>query len=110
LQRRRNSGIDIDIKLAAYGSATMATEQLLLRLPDHLARRFKQVVPARQRSAFVRQLLEQALPAADSDNDPLYLAALAAEQDTKLGEEMAEWEAATINDGLTEAPPSKRPV
>jgi hypothetical protein len=86
----------------------MPTEQLLLRLPDRLARRFKQVVPARQRSAFVQQLLERALPAADSDNDPLYLAALAVEQDTALGEEMAEWEAATINDGLTGAPPFDR--
>jgi predicted transcriptional regulator len=88
----------------------MSTEQLLLRLPNDLVRRFKQIVPARQRSAFVRQLLEQALPSADSDHDPLYLAALAVEQDMALGEEMAEWEAATINDGLTEAPPSKRPI
>jgi hypothetical protein len=86
----------------------MATEQLLLRLPENLVRRFKQNVPARERSAFVRQLLEQALPPADSDDDPLYLAALAVEQDTPLGEEMAEWEAATIDDGLTEALPSKR--
>jgi hypothetical protein len=86
----------------------MATEQLLLRLPHDLVRRFKQNVPARERSVFVRQLLEQALPPADSDNDPLYLAALAVEQDTALGEEMAGWEAATIDDGLTEALPSKR--
>lgn len=40
----------------------MPTEQLLLRLPDDLVRRFKPIVPARERSAFVRQLLEQALP------------------------------------------------
>ena len=80
----------------------MATEQLLLRLPDDLLKRFKQVVPPRQRSAFVRQLLEQALPSINSDNDPLYLAALAVEQDAALNEEMAEWETATIEDGLTE--------
>lgn len=80
----------------------MATEQLLLRLPEDLVRRFKENVPARERSAFVRQLLEQALPSADGDNDPLYLAALAVEQDTALNDEMAEWEAATIGDGLTE--------
>jgi hypothetical protein len=72
------------IKPAAYGNATMATEQLLLRLPDNLVRRFKQIVPARERSAFVRQLLEQVLPSADSDSDPLYLAALAVEQDKTL--------------------------
>jgi hypothetical protein len=86
----------------------MPTEQLLLRLPDDLIRRFKQVVPVRERSAFVRQLLEQALSPADGDNDPLYLAALAVEQDTALGEEMAEWEAATIDDGLVAMPRRKR--
>ncbi len=81
----------------------MPTEQLLLRLPDDLVRRFKRNVPARERSAFVKQLLEQALPSADGDDDPLYLAALAVEQDAALGAEMAEWEAATSVDGLTEA-------
>jgi metal-responsive CopG/Arc/MetJ family transcriptional regulator len=86
----------------------MATEQLLLRLPDDLVRRFKQAVPARERSAFVRQLLEHALPPAEGDNDPLFLAALAVEQDTALGEEMAEWEAATIGDGLTDTPVADR--
>lgn len=85
----------------------MPTEQVLLRLPDDLVRRFKQVVPARERSAYVRQLLEQSLPSVDSDNDPLFLAALAVEQDTGLREEMAKWEAATVGDGLTEPPPGK---
>jgi hypothetical protein len=99
LLSHRNSDIDIDIKFAVR---IMPTEQLLLRLPDDLVRRFKHNVPARERSAFVRQLLEQALPSADSDNDPLYLAALAVEQDTALGAEMAEWESATIGDGLAE--------
>lgn len=83
----------------------MPTEQLLLRLPDDLVRRFKRIVPARERSAFVSRLLEQALPSDDGDSDPLYLAALAVEQDTALGEEMAAWEAETVNDGLTEVPP-----
>jgi hypothetical protein len=92
LKRRGGFAIDIDIKPATCGNVAMPTEQLLLRLPDDLVRRFKQIVPARERSAFVRQLLEQALNSADSDNDPLYLAGLAVEQDTALGEEMAEWE------------------
>jgi len=86
----------------------MPTEQLLLRLPEDLVRRFKQIVPARERSAYVRQLLEQALPSVDSDNDPLYLAALAVEQDTALSQEMAEWEACTIDDGLTEGLSAER--
>jgi hypothetical protein len=78
----------------------MATEQLLLRLPDDLVRRFKRSVPSRRRSAFVQQLLEQALPPVQGDDDPLYLAALAVERDARLAGEMSEWEAATIGDGL----------
>lgn len=83
----------------------MATEQLLLRLPEDLLRKFRRAVPERQRSAFVRTLLEQALAAdPDEDSDPLYLAALAVEQDSRLNAEMAEWQDATVGDGLEEAP------
>lgn len=78
----------------------MATEQFLLRLPDDLVRRFKHTIPSRRRSAFVQQLLEQALPPEQGDDDPLYQAALAVEQDARLASEMAEWEAATVADGL----------
>lgn len=75
--------------------------QLLVRLPDELVSRFKRSVPPRQRSRFVQSLLEQALPPAESDDDdPLYHAALAVEKDERLSAEMAEWEAATIADGL----------
>jgi len=49
----------------------MATEQLLIRLPEDLARRLRRRVPARARSAFVQRLLEQALPAEALENDPL---------------------------------------
>jgi hypothetical protein len=87
----------------------MATEQRLLRLPKSLVRRFKQTVPARERSAFIRQLLKQALPPTDSGNNPFYLAALAVERDTALGEEMTEWEASTIGEGLAgRSPPVAR--
>jgi hypothetical protein len=83
----------------------MATEQLLLRLPEELVRKFRRVVPERQRSAFVRNLLEQALAANfDDDTDPLYLAALAVERDGRLAAEMAEWEEAAVADGLDGAP------
>jgi hypothetical protein len=87
----------------------MPTEQLLLRLPEELVRRFRRAVPSRERSQFVQHLLEQALPAAD-DDDPLYRAALAVEQDAKLKAEMAEWEAATLEDGFdNETGPASRP-
>jgi hypothetical protein len=86
----------------------MPTEQLLLRLPDDLVRRFKRSVPSRRRSAFVQQLLEQALPSQQGDDDPLYQAALAVEQDAHLAAEMAEWEAATVADGLCATQPRTR--
>jgi hypothetical protein len=77
----------------------MATRQILLRLPDELARRFQRTVPARRRSAFVQRLLEDALPNQGDDNDPLFLAALEVERDEDLSLEMAEWDA-TVGDGL----------
>jgi hypothetical protein len=78
----------------------MATQQLLIRIPEDLAQRLKRRVPARARSAFVQKLLEQALPADEGEGDPLYQAALAVERDERLTAEMAEWDV-TIDDGLT---------
>jgi hypothetical protein len=78
----------------------MATQQLLIRIPDDLARRLKRRVPARARSAFVQKLLEQALPADEGESDPLYQAALVVERDERLAAEMAEWDV-TVDDGLT---------
>ncbi len=77
----------------------MATEQLLIRLPEELARRLKRQVPARGRSAFVQRLLEQALAPEGGEDDPLYQAALEVEQDERLAAEMAEWDG-TAADGL----------
>lgn len=74
--------------------------QLLVHLPDELVARFKRAVPPRQRSRFVQQLIEAALPA--EADDPLYRTALAVEQDNILNDEMAEWEAAAVADGLVE--------
>jgi hypothetical protein len=71
--------------------------QLLLHIPDGIAERFKQVVPVRQRSAFVAGLLEQALP---EEDDPLYRIALEVEQDTALNAEMREWREGLVADGV----------
>ncbi|MBV9016700.1 MAG: hypothetical protein JO213_20760 [Alphaproteobacteria bacterium] len=77
--------------------------QLLVRLPDDLVRRFKRSVAARQRSKFIERLLEEALPDVENrEEDPLYQAALAVEQDQELAAEMAEWEEVTIGDGITD--------
>jgi hypothetical protein len=79
----------------------MTTQQVLLRLPEDLVRRFERTVAPRERSKFVQHLLEQALPPDEvSDSDPLYQAALAVERDEALAAEMAEWETATIDDGF----------
>ena len=87
----------------------MTTQQLLLRLPEDLVRRFKRAVAPRERSRFVQQLLEQALPPDEvSHSDPLYQAALAVERDEALAAEMAEWETATIDDGLPSGPSRDR--
>ena len=77
----------------------MATQQLLVRIPEELARRLKRQVPARGRSAFVQRLLEQALAPEGSEDDPLYRTALEVEQDEGLAAEMAEWDG-TVADGL----------
>lgn len=80
----------------------MATQQLLLHLPDELIRRLKRSVPPRRRSKFIQDLLEQALPPDGVvETDPLYQAALAAEEDEQLAAEMAEWEPAMIHDGVS---------
>lgn len=71
--------------------------QLLFHIPDSLALRFKQAVPARQRSAFVSNLIQQALP---EEDDPLYQIALAVEQDEALGDEMRQWRNGLIADGI----------
>jgi hypothetical protein len=77
----------------------MATQQLLLHLPDELVRRLKRAVPARGRSKFVQDLLEQALPPDGVvEADPLYLAALDVEKDETLAAEMGGWDLA-LSDG-----------
>ena len=70
----------------------MPTQQLLLHLPDELVRRLKRAVPARGRSKFIQNLLEQALPPDGvGAADPLYLAALEVEKDEALAAAMGGW-------------------
>ena len=78
----------------------MSTTQLLIRLPDELARRFKRSVSPHQRSKFIQRLLEEALPLENGDDDPLYRAVMAVEKEEALAAEMDEWETATIEDGF----------
>ncbi len=70
---------------------------MLFHIPDGVAERFKQAVPARQRSAFIARLMEEALP---EDEDPLYKIALEVEQDSALNAEMGAWRNGLIADGI----------
>jgi hypothetical protein len=73
------------------------TTQVLIRLPTEVARRFRNAIPARQRSEFVRKLLEENLPNVD---EQMYELALQAEAfDRANPEEMSELDA-TLMDGL----------
>ena len=73
------------------------TTQVLIRLPTEVARRFREAVPARQRSGFICKLLEQNLPDVD---DHMYELALKAEAfDRANPEESSELES-TLLDGL----------
>jgi len=60
------------IAIAETENLGMATQQLLIRLSDAVVRRLTCRVPPRARSAFIQRLLEQALPADECEDDPLY--------------------------------------
>ena len=85
----------------------MSTTQLLIRLPDELARRLKRSVSPRHRSKFIQRLLEEALPPEDGEDDPLYRAAMAVEKGEVWLAEMHEWETARIEDGLATSNPQQ---
>jgi hypothetical protein len=73
------------------------TTQILIRLPNEVARRFRNAIPARQRSEFVRKLLEENLPTVD---EQMYELAVKAEAfDRANSEEVSELDA-TLVDGL----------
>jgi hypothetical protein len=55
----------------------MMNTQVLIHLPEELAARFRQAIPARSRSDFLRSLLEKNLP---DTQELMYQAALQAQQ------------------------------
>ena len=71
--------------------------QMLFHIPDTLAERFIQAIPARQHNDFVAKLLEKALLV---EEDPLYLAALDVERDMNLCAEMREWREGLMGDSI----------
>jgi hypothetical protein len=88
-----------------------ASVQLLIRLPQSVARRFRRYVAVRQRSRFIERLLNEALPPEEvADDDPLYQAALDVERDERLASEMAEWEEAALADGINDGESRRKPT
>ncbi len=71
--------------------------QILIHLPAEIARRFRNAIPARQRSEFVRKLLEENLPNVDEHMHELALQAEAF--DRANAEEVSELDS-TLMDGL----------
>jgi len=81
----------------------MASQRLLVSLPEALAKRFRSRVAARHRSAFVQRLLEKALKPEAEDDSALYRIASEVEQDERLSREIAEWDV-TCGDGFEPSP------
>jgi hypothetical protein len=80
----------------------MSTQQILIRLPDEIAAKFKAAVPARQRNKFVAELVATAV-ARHEDNLAKIATAVTNEEkrNPKIAQEMRDWDA-TVGDGLEE--------
>ena len=80
----------------------MSSQQMLIRLPEDVAARFKAAVPARQRNKFVADLVATAVM---RHEDELTRIAAAVSDDERrnpeLAQEMRDWDA-TVGDGMQE--------
>jgi metal-responsive CopG/Arc/MetJ family transcriptional regulator len=75
-------------------------ERVLFTLPDDLTSRLRFLVPEKQRSKFISNLLEKALLKRE---DQLFKIASEVEMDDNLNMEMQDWDI-TLNDGLDDEP------
>ena len=71
-------------------------QKVLVSLPDSLADRMRAVIPNRQRSKVLSNLLEKEIKKRE---EALYQCACDVEADEALNREMAHWDA-TVEDGL----------
>lgn len=71
--------------------------RITLSIPDSVARKFQAVVPARQRSSLVTELLKQELATRE---EALAAACRSANRDQKLKAEVDEWQ--SFDDGVEE--------
>jgi hypothetical protein len=70
--------------------------KVLISLPDELGARMQAVIPARQRSRVIAELLAAEVERRERQ---LYECALAVDQDEQLNTQMADWDV-TVGDGL----------
>jgi metal-responsive CopG/Arc/MetJ family transcriptional regulator len=71
-------------------------QKVLISVSDSLASRLKAVIPDRQRSKVISQLIEKELKKRE---EALYRCAVEVEKDEALNAEMKEWEV-TVADGI----------
>lgn len=71
-------------------------QKVLISVSDSLASRMKAVIPNRQRSKVISQLIEKELKKRE---EALYRCALEVEKDEALNAEMKDWEV-TVADGI----------
>ena len=74
------------------------TVRVNFTIPEKLYRTIKAIIPERQRSKVVSQLLEEEVKRRE---ESLFKIAQAVEKDRELNKEMAEWDV-TLNDGMEE--------
>lgn len=80
----------------------MSTQQILIRLPDEVAAKFKAAVPARQRNKFVAGLVAAAVARHENELATIATAVTNEEKrNPKIAQEMHDWEA-TLGDGIEE--------
>jgi hypothetical protein len=84
-----------DILYPNYGLGEISVK-VLVSLSDELYARMQAVIPPRQRSKVVGDLLEEEVRRRERE---LYECALAVEQDEQLQAEMADWDV-TVGDGI----------
>jgi hypothetical protein len=71
-------------------------QKVLISIPDSLAHRLRVIIPDRQRSKVIANLIAEEIERRESS---LYSCALEVEKDEALNNEMQEWDI-TSNDGL----------
>lgn len=87
----------------------MSTQQILIRLPEDVAARFKAAVPARQRNKFVADLVARAVALQEDELTRIAVAVTDEERrNPALAQEMRDWET-TIGDGMEVQTPNAKP-